>query len=137
MRETCRIACESITETIRRSGKEMSSEAEVFATVDYQCRVRGASYLAYPPVVASGDHATVIHYTENSHQPFEREDLMLMDAGCEYEGYTSDVTRTWPLSGKCSSVAQRLVFDAVHDVQTRLIDALRSGRLQEGSNHQV
>jgi len=137
MRETCRIACESITETIRRSGmEEMSSEAEVFATVDYQCRVRGASYLAYPPVVASGDHATVIHYTDNSHQPFEREDLMLMDAGCEYEGYTSDVTRTWPLTGKCSSVAQKLVFDAVHDVQTRLIDALRKGRLEGGSNHQ-
>ena len=115
----------------------MSSEAEVFATVDYQCRVRGASYLAYPPVVASGDHATVIHYTDNSHQPFEREDLMLMDAGCEYEGYTSDVTRTWPLSGKCSSVAQKLVFDAVHDVQTRLIDPLRKGRLEGGSNHQV
>ena len=75
----------------------------MFATVDYQCRMRGASHLAYPPVVAAGDHATVIHYTDNSHQRVDKSDMMLMDAGCEYEGYSSDITRTWPLGGEATT----------------------------------
>ena len=46
-----------------------------------------------------------------------------MDAGCEYSGYTSDITRVWPASGKFSP-AQKLVYEAVLDIQTRLIDLL-------------
>lgn len=131
MRRTCRIASDSIADTMRKtwSSGEISSEAQAFATVDFGCRMRGASWLAYPPVVAAGDHATVIHYTANSHAPFDRNDMMLMDAGCEYEGYTSDITRTWPLSGGNMTTAQRLVFEAVHDVQTTLIETLREGHL--------
>ena len=102
----------------------------MFATVDYQCRMRGASHLAYPPVVAAGDHATVIHYTDNSHQHIDKSDMMLMDAGCEYEGYSSDITRTWPLGGEATT-SQRRVFEAVYDVQTHLIAALKQGSLGE------
>jgi len=131
MRKSCQIASDAISETIRRAGS-LESEAQVFATVDYQCRMRGASHLAYPPVVAAGDHATVIHYTDNSNQPIDRKDMMLMDAGCEYEGYSSDITRTWPLGGAGgASSAQKRVFEAVYDVQTHLIEALRRGSLGE------
>lgn len=56
------------------------SEHHIFARVDYYCRMNGASYLAYPPVVASGRNATTIHYINNS-QTTGAEDLVLMDAG--------------------------------------------------------
>jgi len=129
MRKSCEIAASSIRTTMASTLTGWKSEAEAFATVDYHCRMAGASYLAYPPVVAAGDHATVIHYTANSPIPFDRSDLMLMDAGCEYAGYTSDVTRTWPL-GPVTSAAQRRVYEAVYDVQASLIGLLKAGHLQ-------
>ena len=128
MRKTCQIAAESIKSTISQT-LDWTSESQAFATVDYHCRVKGASYLAYPPVVASGDHATIIHYTANINEPLDRSELMLMDAGCEYGGYTSDITRTWPLSGKIDSTAKRLVYEAVYDVQNTLIRVLKAGNL--------
>ena len=131
MRKTCRIASESIKETIERT-RDLNSEAEAFATVDYFCRMKGADYLAYPPVVAAGDHANTIHYTLNAHDRLDRKDLMLMDAGCEYGGYTSDVTRTWPLSGKFKSEMHRVVYDAVFEVQAELVRLLESGSSKNG-----
>jgi len=65
MRESCRIASDAIVKTIQTSKPEMS-EHQLFATVDYECRMRGAEYLAYPPVVAAGRNANVIHYINSS-----------------------------------------------------------------------
>ena len=48
------------------------SEAKIFATLDYECRMRDADYLAYPPVVASGDNANIIHYTRYSKEPIDQ-----------------------------------------------------------------
>ena len=61
----------------------------------------GAQFLAYPPVVAAGNNANTIHYIQNTGL-VEEGDMVLMDAGCEYHGYTSDITRTWPISGSFS-----------------------------------
>ena len=61
----------------------------------------GAQFLAYPPVVAAGNNANTIHYIQNTGLVGQG-DMVLMDAGCEYHGYTSDITRTWPISGSFS-----------------------------------
>lgn len=79
MKESCRIASDAITQTIRASKPEMS-EHQLFATVDYECRMRGAEHLAYPPVVAAGRNANIIHYISNN-QIIQSGDLVLMDAG--------------------------------------------------------
>lgn len=79
MRESCRIASNAITKTIQSSKPEMS-EHQLFATVDYECRMHGAEYLAYPPVVAAGKNANIIHYISNN-QIIRSGDLVLMDAG--------------------------------------------------------
>lgn len=79
MQESCRIASDAIVKTIQFSKPGMS-EHQLFATVDYECRMRGAEYLAYPPVVAAGRNANVIHYINNN-QIIQSGDLVLMDAG--------------------------------------------------------
>lgn len=79
MRESCRIASDAIVKTIQ-SSKPGMSEHQLFTTVDYECRMHGAEYLAYPPVVAAGRNANVIHYINNN-QIIQSGDLVLMDAG--------------------------------------------------------
>lgn len=81
MRKSCEIASAAIRKTIQ-SSKPGMSEHQLFATVDYECRMRGAEYLAYPPVVAAGTNANVIHYISNN-QIIHSGDLVLMDAGTQ------------------------------------------------------
>ncbi|XP_055681237.1 xaa-Pro aminopeptidase 3 [Lutzomyia longipalpis] len=121
MRKTCQIASEAINRTISES-KSGDSEHQVFARVDYHCRMRNADFLAYPPVVASGNNATTIHYIENS-QIIESGRLVLMDAGCEYGGYTSDITRTWPIDGHFSPT-QKILYDVILTLQKDLLATL-------------
>lgn len=85
--------------------------------------------MAYPPVVAAGNNCTVLHHHDYNDGRFDRDnDLILMDAGCEYAGYASDITRVWPASGQFrGGSAQRLVYEAVLDVQLKLIQILASG----------
>lgn len=84
MRRTCEIASHSINEVMSES-RPGHSEHHIFAMIDFKCRMRNANYLAYPPVVASGNNATTIHYINNT-QLLKSNDLLLMDAGCEYAG---------------------------------------------------
>lgn len=74
-----------------------------------------ASYLAYPPVVAGGNNCTTIHYINNS-QIVNDGQLVLMDAGCEYGGYTSDITRTWPIN-RSFTEPQRVLYELVLNLQ--------------------
>ena len=100
-------------------------EASLAALFDYSCRLRGASRLAYPPVVASGADACTIHYSRND-KLLARGDLLLMDAGCELHGYASDVTRTWPVGGKFSG-AQRALYSVVLATRARVLAAAVEG----------
>ncbi|KAI5699526.1 hypothetical protein M8J76_003453 [Diaphorina citri] len=118
MRETCRIASEGFKETIGFS-KPGRTEHELFTKFDYEVRMRGAQILAYPPVVASGDNANVIHYVHNN-QKCCHGDLLLMDAGCELNGYDSDITRTWPISGQFTD-HQKVLYEIVLDTQLKLL----------------
>lgn len=121
MRKSCSIASASISETIKASRPGMS-EHQLFATVDYECRMNGAEFLAYPPVVAAGKNANIIHYIANN-QIIQNGDMVLMDAGCEYHGYSSDITRTWPINGTFTQ-KQKLLYEIVLDVQKSLIAKL-------------
>ena len=76
-------------------------------------------------IVAGGDNATILHYNEND-QPLGEGDLLLIDAGAEYDYYTADVTRTFPVSGKFTE-AQREIYEIVLAAQLASIDRCRPG----------
>ncbi|KAG9092558.1 hypothetical protein FRC06_011883 [Ceratobasidium sp. 370] len=104
-----------------RFAKSAKSEAQLAAHFEYLCAVQGAQRPAYVPVVASGANALIIHYTNNDCLLKEGE-LVLMDAGCEFNGYASDITRTFPVgTSGCFNAPQQELYSAVLTVQKRLI----------------
>lgn len=101
------------------------SETEVQGIHEYVYKKYGSEYEGYPSIVGAGENGCVLHYIENSKMTLEN-DLVLMDLGAEYHGYTADVTRTIPASGKFTK-EQRLIYDLVYDAQEAGIDASRKG----------
>ena len=124
MRDSCRIGGEALKKTIAAS-RDLSTEGELLATIGYHSVMGGAQHLAYPPVIAAGNNATVIHYIAAS-GAVEPSDMVLVDAGCELHGYSSDITRTWPAAGQWSE-PQLALYQAVLDTQTSLISSLTPG----------
>ncbi|KAK3728244.1 hypothetical protein QZH41_019620 [Actinostola sp. cb2023] len=98
-------------------------ESHLHTTMEYECRIQGAERLSYPPVVAGGSLANTLHYINNT-QLLRDGDLVLMDAGCEYHGYASDITRTWPVNGTFSET-QRQLYDIVLRVQKKCLSLCR------------
>eukprot|EP00803_Ostreobium_quekettii_P010850 evm.model.scf_529.2 EVM.evm.TU.scf_529.2 scf_529:11289-17679(+) len=101
------------------------AEQTLAATFEYLCKMGGAQHMAYPPIAASGPDCCTIHYSRND-KTIKDEDLILMDAGCELFGYASDVTRTWPASGRFSG-PQRDLYNVVRAVHTRCLEACQPG----------
>jgi Xaa-Pro aminopeptidase len=99
-------------------------EYEVMAEVLHEFRSHNAD-ISYHPIVGGGANACVMHYRDND-QPLCDGDLLLLDAGCEYDYYASDITRTFPVSGKFTAV-QRAVYEVVLDAQLAAIDKVRPG----------
>lgn len=102
-----------------------ASEHEIEATIDFAFRRLGGTGPAYPSIVASGANATILHYTGNSRRMCEG-DLLLIDAGAEYDHYCADVTRTYPVGAKFSS-EQRSVYEIVLEAQKKAIDQVAPG----------
>ena len=100
---------------------EHNLEAEIL----HECGIRGARYQAYNPIVGSGDNACILHYNENN-APLNAGDLVLIDAGCEVDNYASDITRTFPVSGKFSP-EQKAIYEIVLDAQQQAIEAVQPG----------
>lgn len=96
------------------------NEGQVEAMMEAYMKDSGASGVAYNSIIGGGDNATILHYVENN-MPLKDGDLLLIDAGAEYHGYASDITRTFPVNGKFTP-AQREVYDVVLDVQKKCID---------------
>lgn len=86
-------------------------ESQLEAELTYEFMRSGARSPAYPSIVGGGQNACVLHYVDNS-ATLKKNDLVLIDAGCEYEHYAADVTRTFPVCGKYTP-AQRSVYDIV------------------------
>lgn len=127
MRQSAELSAKSFGAVMRASrhaARRGLSEAVLAAQFEFECRVGGAERLAYPSVVAGGENATVLHYMHND-ATLADGSLMLMDAGASLHGYSSDITRTWPLSGRFSA-AQRDLYAAVLDVNLRVIAACQA-----------
>ncbi|MGA7980446.1 MAG: aminopeptidase P N-terminal domain-containing protein [Chromatiaceae bacterium] len=100
-------------------------EYELEAAFVHACAVHGGRFQAYPPIVGSGANACVLHYVDNRHQ-LRDGDLVLIDAGCEYAGYASDITRTFPVNGRFSAPQQEL-YELVLAAQAAAIKKARPG----------
>lgn len=101
------------------------AEYELEAELSYEFRKRGADGHAYSPIVAGGHHGCVLHYVENNALLAEHT-LVLIDAGCEVEGYASDITRTFPVGGRFSG-AQRDAYEIVLAAQRAAIAQIKPG----------
>ncbi|QQS39625.1 MAG: aminopeptidase P N-terminal domain-containing protein [Acidobacteriota bacterium] len=101
------------------------NEFQVEALMEAYMRDKGASGVAYNSIVGGGENATILHYVENN-ADLKNGDLILIDAGAEYEGYASDITRTFPVNGKFSK-AQREVYDVVLETQKACVEATKTG----------
>lgn len=100
-------------------------EYEIDAHIRGVFMSQGSPRVAYTPIVASGPNATILHY-HGSRRRMEDGELLLIDAGCEYDFYASDVTRTFPVNGTFSP-AQRRIYDIVLEAQSAAIDAVKPG----------
>jgi Xaa-Pro aminopeptidase len=100
-------------------------EYEIEAELLHDFVRHGARHLAYTSIVAGGANACVLHYVENAAQ-LKDGDLLLIDAGCELEGYASDITRSFPVNGKFSG-PQQAVYELVLQAQLAAIEIVRPG----------
>ena len=100
-------------------------EYEIEAELLYEFRRHGAQFPAYWPIVAGGANACVLHYRDNSAR-LDDGAVLLIDAGCELDGYASDITRTFPVNGKFSG-AQKDVYALVLTAQAAAIEATKPG----------
>ncbi len=107
-------------EAAGRLAHETASEYELQAELEYTFRRRGARGPAYTTIVGGGANATVLHYVAND-QKLRAGEMVLIDAGCELEGYASDVTRTYPVSGRFSD-AGRALYEVVLSAQLAALD---------------
>lgn len=108
-------------------------EYELQAEYEYTFKRRGAYSDAYTTIVAGGDNANTLHYIKNS-EVLKSGELVLIDAGCEYKMYASDITRTFPVNGKFSD-AQREVYEMVLDVQIKVIEYIKPGITKSELQH--
>jgi len=101
------------------------NEFQVESMIEAFFREKGASGVAYNSIIGGGDNATILHYVENN-KPLNDGDLLLIDAGAEYDGYAADITRTFPVNGKFTG-PQREVYDVVLDVQQKCTEFTVTG----------
>ncbi len=124
MRRAATIAAEAhraAMEVTRPGMREYQVEAELLRCFMHH----GARAPAYPSIVGSGANSCILHYTENS-EAMKDGDVLLIDAGAEYDSYASDVTRTFPVNGEFSET-QRLVYEVVLEAQAAAIAEVRPG----------
>ena len=118
------IAAEAHCEAMKASRPGMQ-EYEVEALIEKVFRQRGAAGPAYTSIVGAGANATVLHYINNDGQLHDG-DLLLVDAGAEYKGYASDITRTFPINGRFTK-PQREIYDLVLKAQMACVEMVRPG----------
>jgi Xaa-Pro aminopeptidase len=124
MRESARIAAEAHRRAMQFCNPgmmEYAIEAEILYTF-----VRHGAGWAYPAIVAGGENACILHYTENN-APLRDGDLLLIDAGAELDGYASDITRTFPINGQFTP-PQRDLYALVLAAQRAAIDRISPGQ---------
>ena len=124
MRQAARISA-SAHKRAMQSCKPGMHEYQIEAELTHEFLRNGARAAAYPSIVGSGANGCILHYTENQDQ-LNAGDLLLIDAGAEYHGYASDITRTFPVNGEFTR-AQRQVYDLVLESQRAAIEQVKPG----------
>ncbi|MQA41265.1 Xaa-Pro aminopeptidase [Rugamonas aquatica] len=115
-----------------RASKPGMYEYEIEAELLYEFRRNGAQAPAYNSIVAAGANACVLHYSANNAQSRDGE-LILIDAGCELDGYASDITRTYPVNGRFSAPQKRL-YELVLAAQSAALKAIAPGLPYSGAH---
>ena len=124
IKKACDISAEAHIEAMKNV-KNAESEQSIESLYVYEFSKRGGRFPAYTPIVAGGENACVLHYIENN-KKLNKNELLLVDAGCEYEMYASDITRTYPISGKFSK-EQLEIYKIVLDAMNAAIDKVKDG----------
>src|SRR6266700_4313178 len=118
-----------------RAARPGVNEYEIEGLIDYTFRKHGATGPGYPSIVGGGANATILRYVENS-AALQAGQLLLVDAGGEVEGFTADVTRTFPVGAQFTP-PQRRVYEAVLETQIAAIEAVKPGITLEAIHEQV
>jgi Xaa-Pro aminopeptidase len=124
MQTAADIAAEAHCEAMK-AAKPGMHEYQLEALIEQIFRRRGASAPAYTSIVGAGPNATVLHYINNDGE-LRDGDLLLVDAGAEYKGYASDITRTFPINGRYTK-PQRDIYDLVLKAQMACVEMVRPG----------
>jgi len=124
LRRACEISSQAHAEAMRHIRPGMY-EYQIQAVLEFVFRTLGAARDGYPSIVGSGPNSCILHYIENRRQMQDGE-LLLVDAGCEYEYFGADITRTYPVNGRFSA-PQRAVYEVVLAAQSKAMAAVRPG----------
>ena len=110
-------------------------EYELEAYFDFNCKVKGATGLAFTTIAAAGENATTLHYVDNNCE-LKENDLILFDLGAEYNCYNADITRTFPVNGKFTE-RQKEVYNAVLRVNEEIINLIKPGMKYKDVNEKA
>ena len=124
MRKSCEIAALTHKAVISKAKVGMS-EFDLETMYLNEFKSHGSKDISYTPIVAGGERACILHYIDNN-QPIADGELVLVDAGCEWGLYASDITRTYPINGKFSA-EQRAVYDVVLEAHNKACEAIQIG----------
>ncbi|WP_044204780.1 aminopeptidase P family protein [Flammeovirga sp. OC4] len=115
---------------VMKAIKPGMSETEIQGIHEFVYKKYGAEYEGYPSIVGAGENACMLHYISNNKPKMEDGELILMDCGAEYRGYTADVTRTIPVNGTFTK-EQKLLYNIVLEAQTKAIEECQAGKTFE------
>lgn len=124
MRKSVKLSCIAHNEVMKAVGPDMS-ENEADGIHAYVHRHYGAEGEGYPPIVGAGANGCILHYGENNSTKIDNQ-LLLMDVGSEYHGYSADVTRTVPANGKFSE-EQKAIYQLVYEAQEEVFKICKPG----------
>ena len=110
-------------------------EYELEAYFDFNCKVKGATGLAFTTIAAAGENATTLHYVDNNCE-LKENDLILFDLGAEYNCYNADISRTFPVNGKFTE-RQKEVYNAVLRVNEEIINLIKPGMKYKDVNEKA
>lgn len=124
MRKANEISINAHIKTIQEC-KQATHEYELQSVFTGECIKRGSFAMAYPAIVGAGKNSCVLHYSANN-QKINNSDIILIDAGCEFENYASDITRCYPSNGKFNP-QQKAVYELVYEAQRAAIESIKPG----------
>ncbi len=125
LRKAVLVSCQAQIE-VMKAMKPAMSEMEVQGIHEYVYKKYQAEEVGYPSIIGAGNNGCILHYVENYKPSIYNNDLVLMDAGAEYHGYTADITRTIPVSGQFSP-EQKKIYELVLTAQEEAMKICKPG----------